>query len=148
SVLCYNHIKLMREMKRGSLVVLGLCMALLAVSGTQTSRATTSKSPSYEVSEAEFGAGAALETCSGSYCAKASIGNVASGESSSENFSASFSELAYEEEPVLEMFVEPGESDLGQLDIDRTATRTMRLHVRSHLAGGYTVQVVGDAPRF
>ena len=44
--------------------------------------------------------------------------------------------------------IEPGEADLGKLDIDRTATRTMLLHVRSHLAGGYTVQVTGNPPQF
>ena len=122
-------------------------MVIVAVSA-QPVVATTAKSPNFEASEAQFGAGAALETCSGKYCAHATIGS-AGGESSSENFTASFSPLSEDDsEPMLEVFVEPGSSNLGKLDTNRTATRTMRLHVRSFLAGGYTVQITGSPPKF
>lgn len=123
-------------------------MVLFSVGSTASVLATTTTSPNYEASETEFGAGAALETCSGEYCASATIGSIG-GNTSSENFMASFSELNKDdEEPLLELMIEPGESDLGKLDIDRTATRTMMLHVRSHFAGGYTVQIVGSPPSF
>lgn len=123
-------------------------MALFVVTGASTVLAQTTTSPNYEASETEFGAGAALETCSGQYCASASIGSIG-GESSSANFSASFSQLTEDDDdPLLELMIEPGESNLGKLDVDRTATRTMLLHVRSHLAGGYTVQVTGNPPQF
>ncbi len=123
-------------------------MALFVVSYAPAVLATTTTSPNYEASEAEFGAGAALETCSGQYCAQASIGSIG-GETSSASFTAAFSELADDDvEPLLEVMIEPGDSNLGKLDTDRTATRTMLLHVNSHFAGGYTVQVTGDPPSY
>lgn len=109
--------------------------------------ATTATSPNFEASETEFGAGAALNSCSGQYCAQASIGAIG-GESSSQNFTASFSTTDDDEEPLLELIIEPGKSNLGKLDIDRTATRTMLLHVNSHNAGGYIVQVTGAPPKY
>lgn len=139
----------MHKFKRGNWVAGSLLMALFAVTvSTTTVLATTTTSPNYEASETEFGAGAALDTCSGQYCAQATIGTIG-GETNSQNFTASFSELPEDnEEPLLEVIIEPGESNLGKLDIDRTATRTMLLNVRSHFAGGYTVQVTGSPPSF
>lgn len=138
----------MRSVLRGNLVAVGLMMVVFAVATANTAIATTSKSPNFEASEAEFGAGAALETCSGQYCAQATIGGMGD-ESGSANFTASFSQPSQDDtEPMLEVLVEPGKANLGKLDTDRTATRTMRLYVRSYLAGGYTVQVTGDPPRY
>lgn len=138
----------MRRFLRGSVAAAGLGMACFVLVWAQPVWAVTSKSPNFEVSETEFGAGAALNTCSGSYCAQATIGSTTNGEGSSANYAASFSPLEDNSEPSLELFVEPGKSDLGQLDIDRTATRTMVLNVRSYLAGGYTVQITGTPPQF
>lgn len=135
----------MRRRIRGSWITAGLVMACFAIVCTQPVWAETVTSPNYEISETEFGAGAALNTCSGSYCAQATIGTPA-GEGSSENYSALFSPVDASSEPSLELFVNPGQSNLGQLDIDRTAMRTMVLNIRSHLAGGYTVQITGKAP--
>lgn len=139
----------MRIYYRGSWVLVGLSMALFVVTlAAGTVLATTTTSPNYEASETQFGAGAALETCSGQYCARASIGAIG-GSSSSQNFTARFSELPEDdEEPLLEMMIEPGEANLGDLATDRTATRTMVLHVRSHFAGGYIVQVTGSSPSY
>lgn len=142
------HIKLMQRSKQGSLLALGLWVALFGFVGIQNVTAQTSRSDNFEISEAEFGAGAALESCSGSYCAKATIGGTIEGESGGANFTAAFGSISADSEPMLELFIEPGQSDLGELATNRTATRTMLLHVRSHLAGGYTVQVNGEAPRF
>ncbi len=124
-------------------------MALfVAAITTPAVRATTTNSPNYEASETQFGAGAALESCSGLYCAQASIGAIG-GESSSPNFTAAFTTLnTDDEEPALEMLIETGEANLGKIDIDRTATRTMLVHVRSHFAGGYILQIVGTPPSF
>lgn len=141
-------IKLMWKSMRSSLLGCGLVIAVLAVLSGGVAFANTAKSPNFEAVEVEFGVGAALETCSGEYCAQATIGSM-SGESSSENFTASFDTLDEDDdEPLLALIVEPGESNLGRLDIDRTATRTMKLHVRSHKAGGYIVQVIGAPPRY
>ena len=137
----------MWRIERGSKLAVGLLAVFFAVLIAQPAFANTSKSENYEASEAEFGAGAALETCSGTYCARASIGQIG-GDTNSENYSASFDPLSEDSEPVLELIIEPGKANLGQLDIDRTATRTMVLNVRNHQAGGYTVQVVGSPPSF
>lgn len=138
----------MWKLARGSWIAGGLVLVVFPIVSAVSSYATTTNSPNFEASETEFGAGAALETCSGQYCAKATIGSIG-GEASSQNFTAAFSAIEEgDEEPLLELMVEPGESNLGQLSIDRTATRTMLLHVRSHFAGGYTVQVVGTPPQF
>lgn len=139
----------MRKGRQASkLLALGLCVALFGFLSLDLALAQTSKSNNFEVTEAEFGAGAAIETCSGEYCAKATIGGVADGESASENFTAGFGSITADSEPMLEMLIEPGESNLGELTTDRTAHRTMVVHVRSHLAGGYIVQIVGDPPRY
>lgn len=127
---------------------MGLFVALFAYIYAQPVMATTSKSQNYEASETEFGAGAALETCSGSFCARATIGSTVAGESASANYSADFGPITDDSEPALELIVEPGESNLGNLDMDRTATRTMILNVRSHLAGGYIVQILGNTPKY
>lgn len=137
----------MGKVKRASAVAGSLLVVFLVAIATVPVHATTTKSQNYEASETEFGAGAAIDTCSGEYCARASIGLIG-GSSSSENFSAAFGSVSEETEPLLELFVEPGKSNLGQLDVNRTATRTMKLHVRSHLAGGYTVQVTGSPPSY
>lgn len=122
-------------------------MALFVAISPEAVKAVTTKSPNFEASETEFGAGAALNTCSGSYCARATIGGM-SGNSSSANFTADFSPLTPESEPMLEVMVERGESNLGDLAVDRTATRTMIFHVRSFQAGGYTLQINGTPPQY
>lgn len=126
----------------------GLLTAGLVLLSAVPVLATTSRSDNYEASEAEFGAGAALETCSGSYCARASIGDISGVDGEGTAFTAAFGPLSTDSEPMLEVIIEPGNSDLGILDTDRTATRTMVVHVRSHLAGGYMVQITGDPPRY
>ncbi len=123
-------------------------MVVFVMVGTPSVLATTANSPNFEASEAEFGAGAALESCSGQYCAQATIGGIGGDDTSSQNFTASFSASDEDEEPLLEIMIEPGEADLGKLDTNRTATRTMLLHVNSHRAGGYIVQVTGAPPSF
>ena len=121
---------------------------LISVSAFSVVSAVPINSPSYEVSEPEFGAGAALDTCSGKYCAHASIGNPAAGEMSSASYEASFSEVESDDEPVLEVIIEPGESDLGILSTTETATKTTIVKVKNYLTDGYMVQVVGKAPEY
>lgn len=141
-------VKLMRKYERGSWIALGLLAALFMLPEVKPASANTSRSPSFEVSETEFGAGAALETCSGSYCAQATIGSTSAEQLSSPSFTAAFGTESSDSEPMLEVMVEPGQSDLGVLSVEETAFRTMMLHVRSHLAGGYQVQVTGQPPSY
>lgn len=138
----------MRKFIKGKVLRTSLMTALFAIVSSLPVYATTTTSPHYEASETEFGAGAAIDSCSGQYCAQATIGAIG-GESSSANFTASFSQLPGDnEDPLLEIMIQPGEANLGKLDIDRTATRTMLIHVNSHFAGGYTLQVTGAPPSY
>lgn len=141
-------IKLMR--KRG-LGHYGKCMLLLAVllvgGNTTDVLAITSSSNNYQVTEMELGGTTSSESCSGQYCAKASIGDMAIGKSVSGGGKATFGPLT-DGEPLLEVIVEPGESNLGVLSADQTATKTTTVQVRSYLSGGYMVQVTGSPPTY
>ena len=142
--------KLMRGIGAKRYIGVLLVAAAFVVVGTAgTVMATTSTSPHFELSEPEFGAGSAIETCSGQYCAQASIGDVGSGSSSSPSTTAAFSGgLGTVTEPLLEVIVEPGVSDLGVLSTTATSHRTMKLKVRNYLSDGYTIQITGNAPRY
>ena len=129
-------------------VCLGLGVALLLSTQIEPVTAQTSRSMHFEASETEFGAGSSLESCSGAYCAQASIGTSSGMTGEEGEFTAAFGPLSDESEPMLEVIIEPGESNLGTLSPDSTAHRTMKVHVRSHLAGGYMLQLMGHPPRY
>lgn len=129
--------------------VIGLLLvAVFVVVGTSTVLATTSESPNYQASEAEFGAGAPLESCSGEYCAKATIGTMSadSGEVTDGVSTAAFDPITQDTDPFIEVIVEPGESNLGELTPDHTATRTMVIKVRHYQTDGYMLQIIGEPP--
>jgi hypothetical protein len=105
-----------------------------------------SSSSSYQVTETEFSAGSSAQTCSGQYCSQTSIGDISAGSSTSSAYAAKFGTIT-SSEPLLEVIVESGVSDLGVLTAEHTATKTMTVRVRNYLSGGYTLQIVGDAPK-
>ena len=110
--------------------------------------AVTSSSHGYEMSEAQFGAGGMLNSCSGQYCAKASIGPMGGTAPAKSGPSTAQFQPVEDNNPVLEVIVEPGESNLGVLATDKTATRTSIVRVRNHMGNGYFLQVIGDPPKF
>lgn len=125
-----------------------LLIVVLAVGGTPAVHAaTTSVSPNYQMTEAQFGGGSTLESCSGNYCARASIGDVAAGSSQGASTAATFGAVT-PDEPLLEVIVEQGESHLGYLSTEETATKTMTVKVRSYLSNGYMLQMVGAPPKY
>lgn len=105
---------------------------------------STSNSQNYQMVESEFGAGSSEESCSGQYCATTSIGTIGNGSSAT---SPEFGEVAYSE-PILEMIVTPGESNLGVLTTEHTATKTTTIRIRNYMSGGYILQIIGDSPKF
>lgn len=127
-----------------------LVAAMLTMAGTGSVMAAESRSDNFQVSEAEFGAGAALETCSGQYCAQASVGDITAGSEPVEGgaSTASFGSLAEQEEPMLEVIVEEGVSNLGVLSIEETAYKQTVIKVRSYLSNGYTLQMLGKPPTY
>ena len=125
-----------------------LLAAFFAMGTVGTAMAQTSKSNSFQVTETQFSSGATLQSCSSQFCAKATIGDMASGgKSTSSNSSAQFGSET-DSEPMLEVIVDAGASDLGELTTEKTATKTMIVRIRNHLSGGYMLQIVGDPPKY
>lgn len=106
--------------------------------------AQTSTSPNYQMTETQFGNTSGEETCSSQYCASVSIGDDGASSSAS---SAELGKANYSE-PTLEVSVESGPSDLGELTTERTGTKVMYVKIRNYLSEGYRMQVIGDAPKY
>ena len=109
--------------------------------------AETSNSSHYQATQMQFGSGSTEQTCSSSYCSSASIGDMSGGSSASSSSTASFGRIT-DSEPLLEVIVTPGQSDLGVLTTEHTATKTSTVQVRNYLSGGYVLQVTGDPPKY
>ena len=127
-----------------------LLLVAFAVGGTAHevfATSAVSESPNYQMTESTFGSSSADEACSGEYCAKATIGDMAVGQGASANTAANFGTLT-PDEPTLEVIVESGESNLGTLETNKTATKTMGIKVRSYLSNGYQLQIVGEPPKY
>lgn len=106
-----------------------------------------STSPNYKVTEMEFGASNADKACSGEYCAYATLGDITSGPSKAGPSAAKFSPIT-DEEPRLEVIVDPGVTDLGVLSSTRTATKTTIVRVLTYLSEGYQMQIIGNPPKY
>lgn len=124
-----------------------LLAVVLAGGGTATALATTSRSTNYQTTEMQLGTTSSLESCSGQYCAKATIGDMTTGISTSTNNSAKFGSVT-EGEPLLEVIIGEGESNLGVLNTENTATKTMTVQIRNYLSDGYVLQIMGNAPKY
>lgn len=123
-------------------------MAVLIVIGGATAVcAETSTSTNYQLSESGFNAGSLDENCSSQFCARTSIGDLAAGNSVGATSTASFGPIT-PDEPSIEVIVDPGDSDLGVLTTERTATKTMVVRVRNYLSSGYTLQITGNPPKY
>lgn len=120
---------------------------LIGGMGTTLVATAVSTSPNYQVTEMEFGASNSDKTCSGEYCAYATLGDITSGPSKAGPSGAKFSPIT-DEQPRLEVIVDPGVSDLGVLSSTRTATKTTTVRVLSYLSDGYMMQIIGDSPKY
>lgn len=120
---------------------IAFCSAPLSVS------AVTSTSAHYQVNETQFSAGSTAQNCSVQYCAQASIGETATGTSSNTVHTATFGPVT-QGEPLLEVIVDTGVSNLGVLSTEHTSTKTTTVQVRTYLSDGYTLQIVGNAPKY
>jgi len=106
-----------------------------------------SQSTNYQATDMQFGSDATPDVCSGSYCAHAFIGDSTSGSATNGTTSAVFGSVSAGE-PSLDVIVDPGISALGTLSTETTASKTMIVRVRSYLSSGYTMQIVGDPPKY
>ncbi len=125
-------------------LLLAVC---IVIGSTGTALAQTSSSDNYQVTQTEFGASSTEETCSGQYCSTTSIGDPIAGDSEGMTSTAKFGRVT-DSEPMLEVIVDPGESDLGVLTTEATATKTMIARIRNYLSSGYVLQITGDPPKY
>lgn len=109
--------------------------------------AQTPTSPNYQLTETQFGGGSTLESCSGQYCATVSIGDTSIGDAEAGNSTARFGAIT-DSDPLLEVIIDPGESNLGVLSTETTATKTTTIRIRTHLSSGYILQIIGEPPKF
>lgn len=122
-----------------AIAAISLCFAPAAF-------AQTASSDNYQMTESEFGSISNKQTCSGQYCATTSLGTV-SGNSASPTSSASFGPIT-PDQPTLDIIIDMGISDLGDLSAERTSTKTSTIRVLSYLSNGYVVQITGDPPKY
>lgn len=142
------HIKLMRKRRLWRSVQTMLLMAVLfVIGGAGPVFAETSNSQNYQVTESQFGVGSSMESCSAQYCARATMGDMAGGTSESAGTKATFGPIT-PDEPLLEVIVQDGESNLGILSTDKTSTKTTIIQIRNYLSDGYTLQIMGDPPKY
>lgn len=106
--------------------------------------AVTSSSENYQLTETQFDSGTTGEGCSGNYCAQTTFGDSSLSVGKS---SAAFDPKP-EDTPALEVIIDPGQSNLGVLTTEHTATHTTTIRVRNNLSEGYIVQMLGAPPAF
>ncbi len=128
-------------------VLLAAGLVLYACSSTVA--ALTSSSPNYQIVETEFNAGTNVNSCSGGgqYCARTTMGSLMVGDSEAGSRRVEFGPIT-EDQPALEVIVEPGESDLGVLTTEHTATSSVVVKVRNYLSNGYVLQFTGSPPKY
>lgn len=122
-------------------------LIMLLIGGTGTVFAATSTSPNYQMVESQFGSSDNNETCSDEFCAQATLGDLAVGGSADGNTTAEFGSVT-PNEPSLDVIVEPGESSLGILTTEQTATKSAVIKVRNYLSNGYILQINGSPPKY
>jgi len=127
----------------------GLLLFAVVIIGCSldTAHAETSSSTNYQITDSEFSPMSNKLNCSASYCAKASIGDMSAPVSKSPPSKAQFGPVV-DSDPLLEVIVDPGVSDLGELTTERTAFKTMMVRVRTYLSNGYTLQIIGNPPKY
>jgi len=151
------HIKKQRSVGRilgqalPAMVVASIVIGLALAAGASSVYAVTTKSPNYQLEESTFDSSSSSESCSGEFCARASIGSISEGGRSAsqggEESTAEFGPIT-PDQPSLDVIVDPGVSDLGVLDTESTAYKTSIIRVRSYLSNGYFLQITGDPPKY
>lgn len=139
----YNTVMQTRRLWRFGVGALVAALFVAAPMASDTVLAQSS-SNNYQMVESQFGNASSNESCSSQYCASVSIGNDSKTSAVS---TPEFGEVKYSE-PMLEMIVIPGESNLGELTAERTGAKVMQVKIRNYMTGGYRLQILGDAPKY
>lgn len=135
----------MQTRRLWSFGVIALVAALFVVAPLISQQAfAQSSSNNYQMVESQFGNASSNESCSSQYCASVSIGNDSQ---TSPVSTPEFGEVNYSE-PMLEMIVIPGESNLGELTTEKTGSKIMQVKIRNYQTGGYRLYITGDPPKY
>lgn len=110
--------------------------------------ADKSTSSHYQIVQSEFGAGSADQNCSAAYCARTSVDAGAGGSAAGDTKAARFGNITTNSEPLLEVIVDSGASDLGTFTTEHASTKTMTISVRNYLSNGYVLQIMGEPPKY
>ena len=121
-----------------------VCLPMLLVQ--VVSAEPTYKSSNYGVDEVFMGAGGLNDASSASYRARASLGDITVGNTSSTNYQA-YGGFTTTTDPYIEFMVNGGDIDLGYLSESATSYTTGTFTVKTYLAEGYNVVTASDPPR-
>ena len=129
---------------RSRAIALLFSVALLTLSAGPLASAQSS-STNYQINEYNFGSGGELEASSSNYKARQSAGELVVGKafSTSYQFQGGFNTTDI---PLLEVAVDGGTFDLGNIDALSTRSVSTTFSVRNYLASGYTVALRGSPP--
>jgi len=138
---------IMSQWKQKILLISASVFVLLAM--PTIAMAAQSASPNYQVNEAFFGAGGELNSCSGQYCAKQSIGELATGKICSNGSYGYCAQAGFntDRSPYIQVTVSNTNVDLGTLTPSSTKTANSSFEVKSYLAQGYSVINASDPPK-
>lgn len=139
----------MRERRSWQYLGMSVVGLLIAMVATPVAAAPSS-STNYRVTDTKFGAGSVVGGCSDNYCSQTSIGDLTSDGAQGPSNSANFTSGAGSDDhqPLLQVIVDRGMSNLGVLSDHETASKSMIVRVKSSLKDGYTVRIVGPAPSY
>lgn len=103
------------------------------------------KSPHYEVDESFVGGGGLIQSNSSHYQVNESIGDTATGNSSSANFQAN-SGYTTTNDPALSFAITSSSANFGSFSAASAAVTTSTFQVSNYTSYGYVVQIVGNPP--
>jgi hypothetical protein len=107
----------------------------------------TYKSTNYGVDEVFMGSGGLNDTSSASYKARASLGDIAVGNTGSATYQA-YGGFVTTADPYIELVVNPTNVDLGYLSSGSASTTSATFTIRTWLASGYIIVNGSDPPSY
>jgi hypothetical protein len=125
------------------LIVFAVVAPMLIIASV--SAAPTYTSPNYGVDEVFMGAGGLNDASSANYKARASLGDLAVGNTSSTNYQA-YGGFTTNTDPYIEFVVDGGNIDLGYLSDTETKFTSTKFRIRTYLAEGYSIHTISGPP--
>lgn len=104
-----------------------------------------SSSTNFEINEYFLGPGGDLDLNSASFNARATLGDLGTGNLTSTNYQL-YGGFTTTEDPFIELVVNAATIDMGVLDDSTTGTGNATFNVRTYLAEGYVIHTGGGLP--